>query len=231
MIALNKKLIKDIIQWDVNNWTIPLNYWEKILDNEKSKLTCLELGGREGGLSLWLALNGHQVITSDLKNTEQTARPLHDKYSFDGKIIYMDIDATAIPFENYFDLIIFKSILGGIGYNNNKASQQELFKQIYKALRPGGKLLYAENIRSTKLHSFFRAKFTRWGKSWRYVTINELKYFMSEFKSCEIKSTGFIGAFGVSEGQKGFLGHADKLLLNFLFPSNWKYIGYGYAVK
>ena len=34
-------------------------------------------------------------------------------------IIYQDIDATNIPYENYFDIIVFKSIIGGIGRNNN----------------------------------------------------------------------------------------------------------------
>lgn len=70
-------------------------------------------------------------------------------------ITYQDIDATQIPYENEFDIIVFKSIIGGIGRNDNKEIQQLVFNQIYKALKPGGQLLFAENLSASPLHRFF----------------------------------------------------------------------------
>ena len=153
---MEKELIKDIIQWDSENWSQPLLFWGERLSNENKALKCLELGCREGGLSLWLALKGYSVISSDLEKTEMVAKPLHQKYNLQDRIIYQNINATSIPYENYFDVIIFKSILGGIGRNNNLKMQQEVILQIHKALKPGGKFLFAENISATILHRFFR---------------------------------------------------------------------------
>src|SRR5688572_9343259 len=118
-------VIKDIIQWDVKSWSAAIDYWEKEI-NWNLINDCLELGGREGGLSLWLALKGKNVICSDLSEVRNTAEGLHKKYSL-ANIIYEDIDATDIPYENHFDLIVFKSIMGGIGRNNNTVLQQKAF--------------------------------------------------------------------------------------------------------
>ena len=147
------------------------------------------------------------------------------------RIIYENIDATKIPYENYFDVIIFKSILGGIGRNDNKEIQQNVIREIYKALKPGGKLLFAENLCATRLHSLFRNKFTNWGSSWRYLSLKEMNEFLSDFLSFAIETTGFLGVFGRSENQKRFLGKTDRALFNAITPSSWKYITYGVATK
>lgn len=67
----------DIIQWDVKSWSKALNFWENSVDWSKVS-TCLELGGREGGLSLWLAGKEKKTICSDLKDVHLTASPLHE---------------------------------------------------------------------------------------------------------------------------------------------------------
>ncbi|MFN8712255.1 MAG: class I SAM-dependent methyltransferase [Bacteroidota bacterium] len=219
-----------IFQWDTRNWSKAMPCWEKEIAQLNTG-KALELGGREGGLSLWLAGKGFDVICSDLEGAEATALPLHAEYGVTAKISYADIDATAIPFENHFDIIIFKSIIGGIGRNNNKEIQREVFAQIYKALKPGGRLLFAENLVASPLHRFFRKRFTNWSGYWRYVTIEELREFMQPFSSCEIHTTGFAGTFGRSEKQKNFLARLDELFLNALTPKSWKYIAYGVAVK
>jgi len=222
-------VIKDIIQWNVKSWSVAVDYWEKEI--EWNQVTdCLELGGREGGLSLWLALKGKNVICSDLSEVRSTAEGLHKKYNI-GSIRYEDIDATSIPYENKFDLIVFKSIMGGIGRNNNTVLQQKAFEQIRKALKPGGKLLFAENLVASPMHKFLRKKFVKWGSSWRYLTLHELELHMQNYSSFKIKTTGFLGAFGRTEQQREFLSGLDQLLFNQVIPDNWKYIAYGIATK
>jgi SAM-dependent methyltransferase len=175
--------VQDIIQWDILSWSKILRYWDAGIDYN-NVTSCLELGGRQGGLSLWLALKGKKVICSDIygglaSNAREQAELLHGKYHVRELITYQDIDATNIPYENYFDVIVFKSIIGGIGRNDNIENQKKAFEEIYRALKPGGKLLFAENLAGSLLHKFARKKFVKWGKSWNYVSLGEYGTFFS----------------------------------------------------
>jgi SAM-dependent methyltransferase len=227
---MNKQLKKDIIQWDTASWSKALRLWDKEVDWKNVK-TGLELGGREGGLALWLALKGVQTVCSDLMDTEATASKLHEKHKVTHLITYQDIDATDIPYENHFDVIVFKSIIGGIGRNSNIAPQREAFNQMHKALKPGGKLLFAENLIASPVHQRLRSKYVTWGDSWRYVSIPEMNDFLSIFSSHRFETTGFLGALGRSESQRKTLAKFDNLLFNRVVPDNWNYICYGVAVK
>jgi 2-polyprenyl-3-methyl-5-hydroxy-6-metoxy-1,4-benzoquinol methylase len=223
-------LTTDIIQWDIATWSRALLFWEKEID--WSKVTVgLELGARQGGLSLWLASKGIKTICSDRGDVRLTAEALHKKHNVTSLIAYEDIDATSIHYENYFDVIVFKSILGGIGYGDNKAAQQKSIREMYKALKPGGKLLFAENLTASALHKKLRSRCAGWGSAWRYVTKQELEEFLSEFSSKQILSTGFSSVFGRNESQKKFLTAMDRGILNHITPESWKYLGYGYATK
>jgi SAM-dependent methyltransferase len=227
---MTKELIQDIIRWDVNSWTKALLFWEHKIDWNEIQ-NGLELGGREGGLSLWLALKGKQTICSDLKDVKNSAAKLHLQYKVDNLIEYRDIDATAIPYENHFDIIVFKSIIGGIGRNGGIDTQRRVFNEIYKALKPGGKLLFAENLAASPFHQRMRRKFVIWGDSWRYVSMDEMKEFLSDFSQIEIKSNGVLATFGRKENQRKMLYAIDNLILNRICPSSWKYISYGIAIK
>ena len=228
---MDDSMLKDVLQWDIGNWATPLNYWEKMLINSNASLNCLELGAREGGLSLWLASKGHSVVCSDLSNTEAVAFPLHNKYNMLSKITYRDIDAKSIPYENHFDVVVIKSILGGIGRNNNLSIQKQVMDQVYKSLKPGGLFLFAENNKASLLHRYFRKKFTTWGSDWRYLSVEDFQNLLSSYKYVEIKTTGFAGVFGRYENHKILLSKSDKYFFNYVLPSSWKYIVFGYAVK
>jgi len=43
----------DIINWDISNWSKAITYREKHIPFKNKNYICLEVGGREGGLSLW----------------------------------------------------------------------------------------------------------------------------------------------------------------------------------
>jgi SAM-dependent methyltransferase len=227
---IEDNLLQDIIQWDVKSWSKALFFWEKKVDWNKVHI-CLELGGREGGLSLWLASKGKKVICSDLKDVKKTAEHLHQKYNLGELVSYHDIDATNIPFENYFDVIIFKSIIGGIGIGNNIDIQNKVFTQIHKALKPGGQLLFAENLIASPLHQCFRKNFTNWGSAWRYISKDEMKLFLSVFSYFEMYSNGLLASFGRNERQRNLFAKFDNLISNKVFPEKWNYICYGVAKK
>ena len=75
------KFIEDVVEWDVVNWSKAIGFWTKKVDVKSSNYTCLELGGRRGGLSLWLGKQGNNVVCSDLESPEAIASVLHKKYA------------------------------------------------------------------------------------------------------------------------------------------------------
>lgn len=226
-----KELVKDIIQWDVKNWSAALAFWEQNLDLKSQRLKCLELGSRQGGLSLWLGEKGHDVVCSDIENPRHLALPVHQKYGIEGLINYEAMKAEDISYENHFDIIAFKSILGVVGVRNQNDKQEKAFDEIYKALKPGGKLLFAENLKGSLFHQYLRKKFVRWGKKWNYPTIPEFKGFLQRFSSFQYGTGGILGVLGKSEPQRNLLGSIDRAVLDKLIPENHQYIIYGIAVK
>lgn len=221
--------VQEYIQWDIKSWAKALDYWEQHVDWSKIH-TALELGGRQGGLSLWLAEKGIDTVCSDYQNTQAMASTLHEKHNVCEKIHYQDIDATNIPYENQFDLIVFKSIIGGIG-KKDREIQRRIFNEIYKALKPGGVLLFAENMVATKVHQSLRKRANKWGDYWRYLTLEDLYEFMHNFSETTVLTTGFLATFGRNEKQKSIFNSADKFIFNPILPKKWKYIGYGIARK
>lgn len=227
---MTKELEIDILKWDVKSWLKPLRYWEEKVDWTKIN-DALEIGAENGGLSLWLALKGKRVVCTDLTETKLKALPLHKKYGVEHLVQYVDADATHLPFENKFDLVVFKSVVGGIGRDGNSLVQQKVFEEVYKSLKPGGVLLFAENLKGSFLHQFFRKKFRKWGSSWHYFTLTEMKSYLKDYKESTLLTTGVVGTFGRSEQQKRFMAGFDTMLFNFITPKSHKYICYGIAIK
>lgn len=228
---MTKDQLRDIIEWDIVNWSKAIPFWEEHGNvNSAKKLKCLELGGRKGGLSLWLALKGHEVICSDLNSPEEDAKPKHQKYGLANNISYQSINATEIPFENELDIITFKSILGGICRSGNDALKKVIIDEIHKALKPGGQFVFSENLKSSWLHQFFRKKFTRWGAEWNYLSLAEIKPLMSSFSKFHYKTVGFFGAFGRNEKQRNLFGKIDNCFEKLL-PNKMHYIVIGVAEK
>lgn len=224
---MEKGILKKIIAWDVVNWSRALKFWEKNCFISNQEYTCLELGSSKGGLSLWLALNGNNVYCTDINGPEQAAYDIHTAYDCRSRITYGCMDALNIPFENHFDIIVFKSIMGGISFDDQR-NKQLIINQIYKALKPNGRLLFAENLEATFLHRFFRGKYGT--RNWNYLTIDEFYDVFAAFKKVNFTTTGFLGCFGRNDWQRNFLGRIDKVLDPFI-PFTKKYILIGEAIK
>lgn len=227
---MGRTLLDEIIQWDVRSWSRALSYWDQTIDWDKVE-NGLELGGRQGGLSLWLALKGKRTVCSDLKDVRATAGGLHSRFNLSPLIEYRDIDATNIPYENCFDIIVFKSIIGGIGRNGDAQKQQKVFNEIHKALKPGGKLLFAENLVASPVHQRLRRAFVDWANSWRYISIGEMEGFLKDFSAYDLRTTAVLATFGRNEAQRRILSAIDDFVFNKFCPERWRYIAYGIAQK
>ncbi len=225
------ELIKDYIEWDVENWSKAIKFWETNLNLDFTKLKCLELGSGHGGLSLWLASKGAKVICSDYENPERLAKPLHGKYNLGELIEYQAIDASNIPYNNEFDIVIFKSVLGAIARNHNDKLKKKTIEEIYKSLKPYGKLLFSENLKATKCHSLLRKRFIKWGDSWNYLEFSEIDNVFGIFSNITYETKGFLGTFGRTEKQRRILGKLDTLIFDKIVSNRNQYIIYGIAEK
>ena len=142
----------------------------------------LEIGSRDGGLSLWFADPGcieGRLLRSD--RPDKAARELHAEAGVSDRVEYASIDATDIGVQDSFDVVAFKSVLGGVGGAGGYEAQAEAVESMYVALRPGGVLLFAENLAASPMHAYLRRRFVSWGDRWRYVTEHEMDVFLEPF--------------------------------------------------
>lgn len=221
----SKQELQDILQWKVPVWKVPLFYWDKNVDWH-SVHHCLEIGAREGGLSLWLAKHGKEVHCSDIQNPQNTAEKIHRQYPYtQNKIQYLVIDASQ-PFLHSYDLIVTKSVLGGIGHHHQFHLIEKTIQNIYNALKPNGYYLFAENASASILHQIIRKKFNQWAYRWYYLTIKEMKHLLHSYQEYHIHTFGFISPFFAHN----ITSYIDKTLHTIL-PSTAEYLIYGMARK
>lgn len=218
---------KDIFGWDVPIWSQALKFWQDYFPAVTAKGKAIELASNKGGLSLFLASQGYEVICSDILNPAQRAHELHSKYKDQFKIHYQIADARCLPFENdTFDVVIFKSFLGYLSVESQPAAVAE----IKRVLKPDGVLLFAENLEGSYLHRWVRRVFVPWGKDWNYVTIHGLETLFKEFSKFHFKTYGFLSLFFTNEKVKRLVAPVD-IALSRLLPSKLKYVLFGIAKK
>ncbi len=224
------RILNDIVCWDIATWKKAIYFWESRLPPDLSGRV-LEVGSNRGGLSLYFALRGLDVVCSDIENPEPYATALHEAYDVRDRIDYAKADALDLPFEeSEFDLVCYKSVLGGIGRDGRYDLQKRAITEIHRVLRPGGYLLFAENLIASPLHRFVRRHFVRWGSSWRYLSLLELHELLGIFSTHELRTFGFVSAFGRSERLRRILAGMDGLFLS-LIPETARYVATGIAKK
>nr|WP_255431094.1 class I SAM-dependent methyltransferase [Pedobacter sp. N36a] len=227
-VIVEDKKLKDIIDWDIVNWAKALDYWEKNADLKNKGYDCLELGTANGGLSLWLSLHQNKVLCTDLMPPKEKARSIHKKYNCDSNIEYAAMDALNIPFKDHFDVVVFKSILGGISQNGKDENKLKTLNEIHKALKPGGKLLFAENLEASLFHKMLRKKYGT--PDWNYLRWNEIEEIFQSYKNVSFTTVGFLGCLGRNEHQRNILGRIDHQI-EMMIPQKMHYIMIGIADK
>lgn len=225
------KIRSDIIEWDIGNWGRAIDFWETDMPDNIEKKKVLDIGGRRGGISLFWALKGARVVCSDLDaNSLKEAKKLHKKYGVSKLVEYEVVDVTDMSFEEEYDIITFKSVMGGVGYNDRYDRQELMIKNIYNALKPGGVLYFAENLTASSIHKLARKRFMRWGDSWRYVSLQEMKDLTREFDSFQYLTVGMMGVFGRNKWLSRILSFFDFVFDRFC-PENSRYIISGICKK
>lgn len=225
-------LSEDVVGWDVVNWSRALDYWESTLDLKLADCRALELGcGENGGVSLWLATKGCRVLCSGHRGVSNAAKAAHRAYGVERLVHYAAIDARAIPFRGTLDLVCYKSVLGGIVRDGSLQVARDVIAQVMQALKPGGKLLFAENLVSTRLHQVLRKHSVAGKNRWRYFAIDDLAELHAGFSAFEYTTFGFAGCLGCTERQRRLLGRLDGRLFDQIVPERWNYVMAGIATK
>ena len=236
LIDISLLPLKDIIEWDILNWSQLVEYWEPIVNTFPSTSRVLTIGERNGGMTLWLALKGFQVVCTDREGPTSHAVELHKQYGVSDLITYSSFDLVA---ENddfvKYDLVVAKSVLGGIKTNykdsntRNVQAQKLAIANMHKLLNTGGHVLIAENMKGSWLLNFLR-KCTGRHKGWYYFTEKELHKLFGIFSGLEIRSFGVIPTvFRLNVINKIFF-YLNKYLLKS-FPPGFKYIAFVSARK
>lgn len=224
---LSKKELNDIIEWDIANWKYALDFWESYYPI-KPGMKVLAIGERRGGLSLFFAKKGCQVICTDYRDFPDSTKKLHKNYQVDNSIRYEQLDMRQIQFpDETFDIVVFKSVIGAIEHYED---QQKSLAEIHRVLKKGGAFLFAENSSASKFHRFMRKLFVKWEAKWRYVPDKEFKEWGQKYSASFSDKKGFISLFGRREWQRKILSIPDKIISTFV-PKSWKYIYFGVCIK
>ena len=220
------KIVADIIEWDSVNWAKFLDFIDESKFDFQGKKV-LAIGERNGGISLFFALKGAEVLCTDLDGPTEEAHVLHKKYGVDSQICYAAINAVNIPeeYNGQFDVVTFKSVIGGIGHNNNYRAQEQCVDSIYRVLKTNGVCIFADNMRGSIMHRALRKAFVPWGGTWHYETDKEIMELFHRFQLLQTRKFGVFGTLGRSEPQRRFLGKLDTMIFDKLLPNTSKYIG------
>jgi hypothetical protein len=232
MGATPRDLLLDVLGWDVATWAPALDHWQRHATVDLTRSTALEIGaGESGGLSLWLALQGCDVLCTTVGGVSDRVRALHQRYGVAHRVRYADVDALQLNQRDAFDVVAFKSVLGGIGTGGRFDRQQQAMTRLHAALRPRGNLLFAENLVATRAHAALRSRYGAGKDHWRYVTIRDMRALLEPFAALRYTTAGFFGARGASETQRRMSGAVDTFLCRWLVPSTWQYVMIGVATK
>lgn len=228
-------LLKDIIDWDVDNWSQALPFWEPVIDKQQPGAKILAIGERGGGLSLWLALKGFHVICTDRKLPLPQAESLHEKYGVEDKITYRELDIVHADIQGQFDIVILKSVIGGLKgeygstASRNEDTRHQAVQNIYKLLKPGGYLLTADNMHGSWLMQWPR-KLQNKNNSWHYFTPQEIARLLNSFSSVSTRYFGVFPTRFFSPVLNRIFFFFNKLFTGWL-PVGTYYIGFTKARK
>jgi SAM-dependent methyltransferase len=153
--------------------------------------TVLEVGANKGGLSLFFSWLGCKVICSDVTAAYLAkAQDLHRQW--DRCCSYLAADLRILPVRSEsIDIVIMKSVLGGIYACAGRETASASLKEIYRVLRKGGCCILLEQLAGDPVSRWVRGR-TSPGYEWHYFKSEEFlkpdaNLLAKEFQTVSIK--------------------------------------------
>ncbi|MCD6062460.1 MAG: hypothetical protein K0R82_371 [Flavipsychrobacter sp.] len=228
--------VAEIIEWDVLNWAQLIQYWQPVVSQLPPNSNVLTIGERNGGLTSWLALLGHNVVCTDRNFPTEKARINHKRLGISQNITYGSLDIVDCDWRPAsFDLIVCKSVIGGLKADpadrttRNFDVQVQAVNNIYGLLKTDGYFLSAENMRGAGLMQYYR-KVKHKETGWRYLSWDEIGKLYSQFNLRRVEAFGVIPTNFRSVLVNNSCFFLNKYILNYL-PRNYKYISFITAQK
>jgi ubiquinone/menaquinone biosynthesis C-methylase UbiE len=224
----------DFIRWDVPTWSQAIVFWDAYLARRARRPDerGLEIGGLRGGLSLYMASrHGIAMVCSDARDSRSVAQAHHAQFRVRAPISYEIVNALDIKFpEASFDYVLFKSVLGEIASQDKPHVKRDVIRELYRVLKPGGALLFAENMQGSPLHRLLRSRLRKWGSTWGYTSIAEMQELLKPFHRVDYETAGFLSAMVPESSLKRVAFQIDRAARAFV-PERHRYVIYGIAEK
>jgi ubiquinone/menaquinone biosynthesis C-methylase UbiE len=194
-INVEDKLLHDIFDWKAASWN--RLFREILLSVEFSPTgkTVLEVGAHKGGLSLFFSLLGCSVICSDV-NVESMSRAKQLHSGWGRCCSYMAMDVRTLPLRSEsLDVVIMKSVLGGVYSCDGENAAIESIWEAYRVLKKGGLCILLEQLRGDPLSCWIRSrKFP--ARNWHYFRKEEFDQansanLVKEFEKVKLKCLTF----------------------------------------
>lgn len=228
--------VVDIIEWDVLNWSQLIRFWSPVIDQLPQNSDILAIGERNGGLTTWLALLGHNVVCTDREFPTKKAEEDHSSLGLTKKVTYASLDIVNSDWApNSFDLVIGKSVIGGLKAapadrtTRNFGVQQKAVNNVHALLKNGGYFLSAENMQGSVLVQQYR-KYRNRERGWRYLSWSELPSLYERFHLKQVRSFGILPTNFNSRFVNQVCYLANRYILTIL-PKEYKYISFVVAQK
>lgn len=140
----------------------------------------LELGTGTGGTATLLAKQGASVVGIDLLPFRlQEAKERTVQHNVADVVDFSLMDATQLAFpDNTFDFIISKSVM--VFTDHSKTA-----KECNRVLKPGGKAIFMENMRSHPIVWLYRKLFLKYSRELHYFAIPDIEAIGKYFEEME----------------------------------------------
>ncbi|MDF3047379.1 MAG: hypothetical protein K0R73_497 [Candidatus Midichloriaceae bacterium] len=214
-----RALLEDSCGWNKKLWADALEYGLSFCPKGNKK--ALEIGAAfHSSLSPALKFMGYDVTCSYYEEFDQAIilsgnlSATSNKYNL--PLPYLqELNAWKLKPECY-DVIVMKSVLGGICRDNNYELASDLTKVLYAALKPGGVLITLDN-QANSFSKLMRRFFGAGANKWTYIDKKKFLQILQPYKFFQ-KGFGLLNfaKFGTIGGKEVFNNTAylvDKLLL------------------
>jgi len=218
------------VGWDQALWGSALaELLRALAGSVPTSAHALELGAGDGGLSLCAVQTfGCRTLCSDRENPKHKVLAHHPHLLGNPLLTFAALNGLSLDLpDKSQDLVLFKSMLGAL---SSWEHQGKCMQEIWRVLKPGGRLCFLENARASQVHQWARRRWRRWGTTWRYVSLHEMHALLSIFRTYDLKATGYLTAFAPTERLKRLVWAAERPCM-WAIPRRSRYLLYGLAVK